>query len=166
MSLAVVPVTLKEANAFIVAYHRHHKPINNGYRFCLGVADDGRLCGVAIGGNPLSQYLKNGLTAQVWLFSWSENPMEIGLTAEVRRTCTDGTRNANSMLYGACQRAAKAMGFKRLITYTFKEESGASLRAVGWINEGLHGGGSWDVDGRHRQPSLFVEKKWRWSVAI
>ena len=38
----------------------------------------------------------------------------------------------NSMLYGAIWRAAKAMGYKRCITYTQADETGASLRAVGW----------------------------------
>ncbi len=54
-----------------------------------------------------------------------------GLTLEVNRTCTDGTRNANSMLYGAVWRAARAMGYARCITYTQHDESGASLKAAG-----------------------------------
>lgn len=55
-----------------------------------------------------------------------------GLTLEVNRTATDGTKNANSCLYGAAWRAAKALGYQRLITYTQEGESGASLRAAGW----------------------------------
>ena len=55
------------------------------------------------------------------------------LTLEVNRTCTDGTKNANSMLYGAIWRAAKALGYTRLITYTQADESGASLHAAGWV---------------------------------
>lgn len=55
-----------------------------------------------------------------------------GTTLEVNRTCTDGTPNANSMLYGAAWRAAKALGYRRLITYTRADESGASLKAAGW----------------------------------
>lgn len=55
-----------------------------------------------------------------------------GLTLEVNRTCTDGAKNANSMLYGAVWRAAKAMGYKRCITYTQADESGVSLRAAGF----------------------------------
>ncbi|WP_345486006.1 XF1762 family protein, partial [Planotetraspora phitsanulokensis] len=45
---------------------------------------------------------------------------------------TDGARNANSMLYGAAWRAARALGYVRAITYTQEGESGASLRASGW----------------------------------
>ena len=55
-----------------------------------------------------------------------------GQTLEVNRTATDGTRNANSMLYGAAARAAFALGYTRLITYTQASESGSSLKAAGW----------------------------------
>lgn len=57
-----------------------------------------------------------------------------GWTAEVNRSCVlESARNANSMLYGAAWRAAKAMGYRRLITYTQEGESGASLRGAGWV---------------------------------
>ena len=56
-----------------------------------------------------------------------------GLTLEVNRTCTDGTPNANSMIYGALWRAGKAMGYQRMITYTQADESGSSLRAAGFV---------------------------------
>jgi hypothetical protein len=36
------------------------------------------------------------------------------------------------MLYGAVWRAAKAMGYRRCITYTQADEPGTSLRAAGW----------------------------------
>ena len=58
--------------------------------------------------------------------------LDDGLTLEVMRTCTDGTMNANSMLYGAAWRAGKAMGYQRAITYTQANEPGVSLRAAGW----------------------------------
>lgn len=112
--LKIVPLSLAEANEFVRRFHRHHKPVP-GCKFCCGVADEnGEIHGVAIVGRPVARFLDDG---------W---------TLEVNRTCTDGTRNANSMLYGACWRAAKAMGYRRLITYTLPEESGASLRAAGW----------------------------------
>lgn len=81
-------------------------------KFAIGVEDDGRLCGVAIVGRPISRAFDDGLTA------------------EVTRTCTDGTANANSFLYGACRAAAKAMGYRRIVTYTEDGESGASLKAA------------------------------------
>jgi hypothetical protein len=109
----IVPITLREARAFIAEHHRHNKP-SVGWKFGIGLRLDGCLVGVAMAGRPVSRHFDDGLTL------------------EVNRTCTDGTHNANSMLYGAVWRAAKAMGYLRCITYTQADESGASLRAVGW----------------------------------
>ena len=81
--------------------------------------------GVVIVGRPVSRYLDDG---------W---------TLEVNRLCTNGSRNACSMLYGAAWRAARAMGYKRLITYILESESGASLRAAGWKCIGPVGGLPW-----------------------
>lgn len=112
--LTIIPVTLRAANAFVAGHHRHHKPVR-GCKFSLGVVDeDALLRGVAIIGRP------------------SARAYDDGLTAEVTRTCTDGTPNANSALYGAAWRAARAMGYLRLITYTEEGESGISLTAAGW----------------------------------
>lgn len=120
----VVPVTFRQACAFVAQLHRHHKP-PRGHKFSVGVMAD-TLVGVAMAGRPVARAFDNGLTL------------------EVNRTCTDGTRNANSMLYGAIWRAAKAMGYKRCITYTQEGESGASLRAVGWRRvKDLPARGSW-----------------------
>jgi len=113
MGLVVVPVSFRDAVAFVAAHHRHHKP-PAGMKFCLGVAQNGELAGVATVGRPVARHYDDG---------W---------TLEVNRTCTDGTPNANSMLYGACWRAAKALGYRRLITYTQAGESGSSLLAAGW----------------------------------
>jgi hypothetical protein len=112
--LHLVPVRSREARRFVAMWHRHHLP-PVGQIFAVGVAtDDGVLCGVAIVGRPVARLLDNGQTL------------------EVTRTATDGTRNVNSMLYGACWRAASALGYTRLITYTQAGETGASLRAAGW----------------------------------
>lgn len=113
MSLRVVPVTFADACAFVAAHHRHHQP-PVGHKFSLGVATGDVLVGVAMVGRPVARHYDDGLTL------------------EVNRTATDGTKNANSMLYGAAWRATKALGYRRLITYTQTGESGASLRAAGW----------------------------------
>lgn len=114
VDLCLVPIRSRDAKAFVSMWHRHHKP-PVGMVFAVGVAtEDGLLVGVAIAGRPVSRILDNGQTL------------------EVTRTCTDGSRNANSMLYGACWRAAQALGYTRLITYTQEGETGASLRAAGW----------------------------------
>ena len=124
MSLDICPVTLKEANAFVEQYHRHHKPVA-GHKFSIGCTDGVKIVGVAIVGRPVSRYLDDG---------W---------TLEVNRLCTDGTRNACSILYSAAWRAARAMGYKKLVTYILDTENGASLRASGWKCVGQAGGERW-----------------------
>jgi hypothetical protein len=113
VSLTVVPVTFRQACAFVTELHRHNKA-PRGHKFSVGLSNGERLVGVAMAGRPVARVLDDGLTV------------------EINRTCTDGTPNANSMLYGAAWRAAKAMGYRRGVTYTQAEESGASLRAAGW----------------------------------
>ena len=122
--LSLVPVSLKDANAFVAEHHRHHNP-TRGHKFSIGCAVEGRLVGVAIVGRPVSRYLDNGLTL------------------EVNRLCTTGEQNACSMLYAAAARAAKAMGYHKIITYTLDSEPGTSLRAAGWMCAGPAGGERW-----------------------
>lgn len=110
----VVPITRAQAKAFIAEHHRHNKP-PVGWKFGIGLRLDDVLVGVATAGRPVARHYDDGLTL------------------EVNRTCTDGTRNANSMLYSAVWRAAKAMGYRRCVTYTQADETGASLRAAGWV---------------------------------
>lgn len=114
-ALQIVPLTLARANEYVREYHRHHKPVP-GAKFAIGVITeyDATLHGCAIVGRPIARHFDDGLTA------------------EVIRTATDGTPNANSALYGAAWRAAKAMGYRRLVTYTQEGETGASLRGAGW----------------------------------
>ena len=153
MSLAVRPITLKEANQYVAAYHRHNIP-TAGHKWSLACFDGDRLCGVMIAGQPIARLLDDGETI------------------DVRRVCTDGTYNACSILYGAAARVAKEMGYRRIITYTLVSEPGTSLKASGWTCCGETGGGGWDRPNRHReevQITLFgeeqkysQEKKVRW----
>lgn len=129
--MEITPINFEEANAFVQAFHRHHKPMQ-GCKFCLAVSDGNKVVGVAIVGRPVARMLDNG---------W---------TLEVNRCCTDGTKNACSMLYSHAWKAAKALGYKRLITYTLPEEGGASLKASNWKCIGLRGGGNWNVKSRPR----------------
>lgn len=124
--LEIIPITLKQAAAFIEQQHRHHGP-PRGWRFGVGLVDrEGILRGVATAGRPVARVLDDGRSL------------------EVNRTCTDGTPNANSMLYGAIWRAGKSLGYLRAYTYTQEGESGASLRAAGWVlEEELAARGSW-----------------------
>jgi hypothetical protein len=148
MSLSITPINLDEANAFVSVHHRHHSPVP-GAKFCIAAAKDGEVVGVAIVGRPVARNSDNGLTL------------------EVNRCCTDGTRNACSALYGAAWRAAKALGYQRLITYTLPEEGGASLRASGWTLLGLRGGGNWNVPSRPRidTAELMRGQKLLWEAA-
>lgn len=145
MRLDLVPVTLAEANGFVEQHHRHHAP-RPGAKFCIGVSDGAKVVGVAIVGLPIARMLNNG---------W---------TLEVNRTCTDGTPNVNSMLYGACQRAAWALGYKKLITYTLPEESGSSLTAANWKCVGKAGGGKWSRANRPARDAHPLQAKLKWEV--
>jgi hypothetical protein len=130
----IVPITLKAAKQFVTDHHRHNKaPV--GHKFSIGLETDwGLLVGVACAGRPVARHFDDGLTL------------------EVNRTCTVGDRNANSMLYGAVWRAAKAMGYRSCITYTQHDESGASLRAVGWVRvKELKPNDGWSVPSRPRE---------------
>lgn len=146
--MRVTPISLKEANAFVAAHHRHHKPVP-GAKFSIAVSDDSGVRGVAIVGRPVARKQDDG---------W---------TLEVNRCCTDGARNACSMLYGAAWRAASAMGYRRLITYTMPQEGGASLRGAGWRLIGERKSGNWNVASRPRidTPELLRGQKLLWEAA-
>lgn len=131
MSLRITPISLREANAFVSKLHRHHKA-TQGHKFSIAAHDGNGLVGVVIVGRPVARMNDNGTTA------------------EVTRLCTNGARNACSILYGAAARAAFAMGYMRIITYTMPEEGGASLRASGWAFVGEAGGGDWSRPSRAR----------------
>ena len=141
--LALTPISLREANAFVERNHRHHKGVT-GHKFSIGCTRDGELVGVAIMGRPVSRYLDDGLTL------------------EVNRLCTTGAENACSMLYGAAARAARAMGYRKIITYTLDTEPGTSLRAAGWQCAGPAGGERWTGKRRPAADLYPPQKKLRY----
>lgn len=143
--LDLCPMELDEANAYIAAHHRHHPPAV-GHKFSIGLARGNEICGVAVVGRPVARHLDNGLTL------------------EVTRLCTDGTKNACSKLYGAAWRAAKALGYKRLITYIGQDESGASLRAAGWKLLYEVRGRSWTTPSRPRVDRHPLQNKLCWEA--
>lgn len=130
VSLQLVHLELKEANAFVELLHRHHKRIQ-GHRFSLGAKHDGKLVGAAIVGRPVG-----GSNQHEWV--------------EVTRLCTDGTPNCCSFLYGAAARAAKALGYTRIQTYILRDETGSSLKASGWMFDRLSHPVGWHHDGPNR----------------
>lgn len=147
MRLRIVPITLRAANAFVGQHHRHH-PAVRGCKFCIAVSDcAGEIRGVAIVGRPVARGLDDGRTV------------------EVTRLCTDGARNACSMLYRAAWRAAAAMGHTKLVTYILESENGASLRAAGLRRVELVRGRSWSCASRPRDDKHPTAPKWRWELA-
>jgi hypothetical protein len=146
LSLTIVPMTLSEAKEIVRSNHRHHRPPVGGL-FAVGCSDGIKVVGVAVVGRPVARMLCDDFTA------------------EVTRLCTDGTKNACSMLYGASWRAARALGYKRLVTYILNSESGASLVASGWKCVGEAGGGSWSRKSRPRVDKHPTQTKIRWEVA-
>ena len=120
--LTVVPCDFDEANAFIARHHRHHQPLKY-HKFSLAVADEaGVIRAVCMVNRPTARLLDDGMTL------------------EVTRLASDGCPNACSCLYGAAWRAAKALGYGRLITYILESESGTTLKASGWKLIGKRGG--------------------------
>jgi hypothetical protein len=146
MTLSIQPIKWDEACAFIKRHHSHHRP-PQGWLFGIGINDGEKVVGVAMMGRPVSRHFDNGLTV------------------EVTRLCTDGTKNAASKLYAACRKVANAFGYKRLITYTLASESGCSLVAAGWKPICLAGGGSWSVPSRPRVDKHPTEQKRLWEAA-
>ena len=147
MTLTLCPITFRDACVFVKEHHRHHKP-PQGHKGSVAVEDDGRLCGVAMVGRPVSRHLDDNCTA------------------EVIRLCTDGTRNACSKLYAAAATLAKGFGCKRIITYIRKDEPGTSLKASGWKCLGEAGGGQWSCQSRPREKSTNDCKKQLWEKRL
>lgn len=147
MALELQPIDFDEACAFIAQHHRHHEP-PQGWKFGIAVNDGARVVGVVTVGRPVARRLDNG---------W---------TLEVTRHCTDGTRHAASMLYAAAARACAALGYKRLITYILKEETGTSLIAAGWKCLYESRGGTWSRRGRPRVDTHPTQAKLLWEAPV
>lgn len=159
--MKIVPATLKQANEFVRARHRHSKP-TAGHKFSVALESSGDVVGVAISGRPGARM------AQAWAKR----------TAEILRVCVvEGAANGCSMLYGASRRALVAMGYEQVITYTKVSESGASLRAAGFRKhcdkrDCTHGSAGcdafvraedWHRDSRPRDSEHHeVGNRWRW----
>ena len=150
MSLKIIPISIKEANEFVLNFHRHSKPTQGG-KFAIGATTE-NLVGVAIVGRPISRRLDNTFTA------------------EVLRVCVSETspKNTCSFLYGRCWRIWQQMGGNKLITYTLKKESGASLKGVGWKIMGETGGWKnnkgWTTRPQREWQPIYGQLKFRWEI--
>jgi tRNA A37 N6-isopentenylltransferase MiaA len=143
--MELVPIDFKEACEFVRRHHRHHKP-PVGHKYSIACYDGEKIVGVAIVGRPVARMLDNGLTL------------------EVVRLCSDGTKNVCSMLYSSAWRAARAIGYKKLITYVLKSEGGHSLKASGWKLIGEAGGGKWSRKNRPRLDEHPTEVKLKFEI--
>lgn len=149
--MLIVPLTLRAANDFVEQYHRHSaRTSNDGGKFAIGLEHDGQLVGVAIVGRPIARMLQDGSTA------------------EVLRCCVspDAPKGSCSTLYARCDRIWKLMGGKRIVTYTLRRESGASLRGAGWQPAKEIDGAQWTRSSRPRTiKAIHDEPKLRWDAA-
>lgn len=142
--MQIRPCHPREAREYVSRHHRHSiLPV--GGKFAVACYDGDTMCGVAICGRPVSRL------------------MDDGRTLEILRCCTDGTRNACSKLYGACCRVGFAMGYDCILTYTLESESGASLRAAGFVCEGKAGGRQWTGKRKRDYYVAPAEYKRRWA---
>jgi hypothetical protein len=146
-------MTLAEANEVVANFHRHNKPVA-GARFAIGASDGARLVGVAIVSRPVARQLQ------------AQGPD----VAEVTRCCVldDAPKGSCSFLYACCWRAWRAMGGRRLVTYTLQSESGASLRGAGWrVVAELPGatGAAWTNRPGLEWQTVTGQAKLRWEVA-
>ena len=143
--LELQPIRFAEAREFILRHHRHHVP-PQGWLFGIGLNDGGQVVGIVTVGRPVARGLDDG---------W---------TAEVTRCCTDGTPHAASKLYAAAWRACRAMGYRRLVTYTLIEEAGTSVKAAGWKPLYETSGGSWSCESRPRVDKHPTGQKRLWEI--
>ena len=142
--LEATPLELSAANEFVAMSHRHHDPVHRD-KFRIGASLNGKLVGVVQVGRPVSRMLDDGKTV------------------EVVRLCTDGTKDVCSFLYSRAARIAKEMGYEKIITYILCTETGASLRACGWIEEASTSGGHWSRPSRKRTTTAPTIPKKRYA---
>lgn len=138
MTYRIVPIGVTRARQFVQEHHRHNEaPSKQQVAFAVGLEEDGELVAVATAGRPVARMLDDGVTL------------------EVNRVCVEGEHaNANSMLYGALGRAARALGYERLVTYTLESESGDSLRGAGFGSPISIGSRSWGDENKASQGRL------------
>ena len=154
INLTAAPCSLRKANDFVAAHHRHsQRTARNGGKFAVAAVSDGKVVAVAIVGNPLSATYMDGFTA------------------EVLRSCSLPTapKNCNSFLYGICRRIWFEMGGKKIITYTLQAESGVSLVASGWKKVAEvkgHDAATWGKSDHltRSNQAVFAFPKFRWEA--
>lgn len=146
--MKIVPISLKNANAMVLQFHRHNRPVT-GHKWSIACEHEKAVVGVCIVGRPIARMLDDGATV------------------EVLRLCVkdDAPPNVCSFLYRAAWRIWQAMGGTRLVTFTLQSESGASLRGAGFRLANSFNGASWSRDARKRETqAVQMEPKHRWEI--
>lgn len=137
----LVPITVKAALKLVKLWHRKLPDLQGGlFAVALGYPI---INGVGVAGNP----------SRVWQGT---------ARLVISRVAINDVKNGCSIIYGALSRAAKALGYREVWTYTTPDESGTSLRAAGFENMGLSRGGSYDRPSRKRDNPVNGEQKRRW----
>ena len=147
VKLELVPISIREANEYVRNFHRHNKP-TQGAKFAIGCSDGQELVGVAIVGRPVSPSLDDGFTA------------------EITRVCTrdESPKHVCSKLYAASWRAWKAMGGRKIITYTLQSESGSSVKAAGFKVIAETKPGTWHKYREREWQPVYGQLKFRWEI--
>jgi hypothetical protein len=150
--LRLLPWAVKHALPFIEQTHRR-LPDRQGAMWAVRVVhcmdlEAAQTIGVAVVGRAARLLHQDFATLEV-----------------LRVSVIEGNRNACSMLYGACSRMARAAGADNLVTYLHGDEHGASLRASGWVPDGMTDGGQWDRSSRPRRAVADALPKQRWWAA-
>ena len=144
--MEAIPINFKTAKEFINKNHSHHKA-PQGWKFGIGIKENNKIIGVGIAGRPVARLLDNGFTL------------------EITRCCTDGSKkNIASMIYGSLCRAAKALGYRRCITYTLITEKGTSLKASNWKKKHITKGNTWNRKNRQRKDKHPTCDKIMWEI--
>lgn len=150
--LQLVPVSQRDAKAFVAAHHEHCSKPPHGWRFGFGLSNGRQLVAVLMAGRPVARRIDHTTTVEVNRLC-------------VRRDIVEGLAwNACSMLYGAAAREARRRGFQHVITYTLESEAGDTLRAAGWQRTSTTKGGSWDRPSRRRVDAAPTCAKVRWEA--
>lgn len=146
----VRPVTVTAAKAWVRQVHRHLPEIQGGL-FASSVWNEDGPAAMGIAINP----------PRVWL---GTGRIVIGRVAAMPdlEPVGDHAAPACTMIYASLCRAAKALGWREAWTYTLPSESGASLRAAGFIYMGETRGEEWDRPSRRRKAAVSPAKKGRW----
>lgn len=145
MGLIAMPIPLAEANEIYASHHRHSKPVRF-HLFSIGALLDFRIVGACSVMRPACQHTVGG--------EW---------VCEVSRLCVIGQhRNVSSFLLSRASKAAFAMGYLSIQTYTLTTESGSSLRGAGWGAVAKVPGRSWDRAGREKPSGVTPRPRIRW----